>query len=146
MVLPLLKYICNLHFTGLPLKKSCSTYDMPGLGTSLREHLGWSSGTSRFWSSLQNIPWMYRQGYFLHLWQFTTVSSKGIPLRLLTYFLPLMMESMLKIMVSWQQNIQGRQRKTEPMLDVNKSQRVQSQTAKAHLFFRPIVLASETVQ
>ena len=106
------------------------TLYMPGLRTSLSKHLGWPSSTSRSWSSLQNIPWMYRQGYFLHLWQFTIVSPKEIPLILLTYYPPLMMELMLNIVVSWWQNIWGGQRKTEPMLDVKRSQRVCGTTTR----------------
>ena len=91
IVPPLLSYICNLHFTGLWPEKNCSTYDMPGPGTSLRGHLGWSSGTSRSWSSHPNNPWMYRHGYFPHLLQFTTASLKGIPWSLPTCYPHLMM-------------------------------------------------------
>ena len=40
VVSPLLECICNLHFTGPPPEKNCSTYNMPGLGTSSRENLG----------------------------------------------------------------------------------------------------------
>ena len=123
-MIPPFKYICNIHFTGPPLEKSCSTYDILGLRTSLREHSGWSSDASRSWSSHQNILWMYRHEYFLPSQQFTTVSLKGIPLRLLIYYPHLMMAFMLKIVVIWWQSIWGRQRKTEPMPDAIRLQRV----------------------
>ena len=120
----LLQLICHLYFTGPPPEKNYSTYNMPGLGTSLREHSGWSSGASRSWSSNQNILWMYRHEYFLPSEQFTTVSLKGMPLRSLIYYPHLMMALMLKIVVSLGQSIQGRQRKTELMPDAIRLQRV----------------------
>ena len=62
IVLLWLELIWNLHFTGPSPEKNCSTYNMPGLKMSSREHSGWSSGTSRSWLSHQNILWMYRHG------------------------------------------------------------------------------------
>ena len=120
----LLQLISNLYVTGPPPEKNYSTYNTPGLRTSLREHSGWSSGDSRSWSSHQNILWMYRHEYFLPSQQFITVSLKGIPLRLLIYYPHLMMAFMLKIVVIWWQSIWGRQRKTEPMPDAIRLQRV----------------------
>lgn len=65
------------------------------------------------------LPEMYKHGYSLHLWWFTTSFMNGILSKSLIYYLHLMIILIwLRTLDSWQQSIQDKQRKGRSMQDM----------------------------